>query len=290
MRLIQTIIFTASLTVAPLIHAAEPLAVEWHDEASDTTRITQILNEVGALHIADPGRRTAAIARHFIGTPYVGGTLEGEREALRVNLDELDCTTLVDVVAALSYTLGENRSGWQDLVYNLRRMRYRNGEINGYPSRLHYNCEWAVDNIHRGNIEDATRNIPKCFYIVRTIDFMSTHRDRYKALADSADFEAIRRVENGFRSHRFPYIKTADTRAKEVRAALREGDIVAFVSNLKDLDVTHLGLLVREADGLLHVLHASSAEGRVVVSAQPLPEFLRRNRQWLGIRVYRLRE
>ena len=275
--------------IAPAIAAAPP-AVEWRCEATDTAAVTAMLTETAARRFDSPAPRTATLARAFVGRPYKGGTLEGPAEVLRVNLDSLDCTTLTDIVMALSYTLGERRSGWQDFVYNLTRLRYRGGRIDGYASRLHYIADWAVDNIHRGNFDDITRDTPKTVYTVRTIDFMSSHRDRYPALGDSANLARIRRAEDGLRNHRCPYIKTRDAADRTVLSRLREGDIIAFVSNLKDLDVTHMGILVREADGLLHVLHASSSEGRVVVSPQPLPDFLRRNRQWIGFRAFRLRD
>lgn len=284
------ILVSAALPVCSVADYGQRTAVEWHDEAADTTRVTRILSDGMARRWESPGQRTAWVARQMVGTPYVAHTLEGGQEVLRVNLDELDCTTLVDVAMALSYTLGERRAGWQDFLYNLQRLRYRGGEVDGYPSRLHYNCDWAVDNTHRGNFDDVTRSLPKCFYLVRTIDFMTANRDKYPALADSANFTRMKRVEGGFRNHRFPYIKTADAGSKAVQAQLREGDVLGFVSNLRNLDITHMGILVREADGLLHVLHASSTEGKVVVSAQPLADFLKRNRQWIGIRVFRLRD
>lgn len=266
------------------------MAVEWHNESSDTTTVVNLLEKARVQKLTTPSARTAFFARQFLDKPYVAHTLEGATEVLRVNLDELDCTTIVDVSLALAYTLGENRAGWQDFIYNLERMRYRKGKIGGYASRLHYNSDWAVDNIHRGNLEDVTRSLPKCTYMVRSIDFMSAHRDNYPALADSATFEEIKRVEDGLRNHRFPYIKTIDAGSREVLDKLREGDVLGFVSNLKDLDITHMGILVKGADDKLHVLHASLSAGKVVISEKPLPEFLRRNRQWIGIRVYRLRE
>ena len=50
----------------------------------------------------------------------------------------------------------ENRKSWRDFIYNLKRMRYRSGEINGYPSRLHYVSDWIVDNRFRGNFADRS--------------------------------------------------------------------------------------------------------------------------------------
>lgn len=268
---------------------AAPQNVRWHNEAADTTLITEILNETASQNFTDPGKRTGFIARKFLDRPYVAHTLEGDTELLTVNLDELDCTTLVDVVMALSYSVGENRLSWQDFLYNLQRMRYRNGEIDGYGSRLHYNCDWAINNIHRGNFIDATPRMPRVNYIVRSIDFMTSHRSSYSALADSAAFAKIISVESNYRNHRFPYIKTHDLGYKDVINSLREGDILAFVSNLKDLDVTHMGIVVIE-NGVVKVLHASSTDGKVEISSAPIDDFVKRNRNWIGIRVYRLKE
>lgn len=285
----RTILALITGLCAVLGAAAASPGVRWHNEAADTTRIAAILDRACSQRWANPSARTAAIAAEFVGTPYVAHTLEGEQEVLTVNLDQLDCTTLVDVTLALSYTAGENRRGWQDFLYNLRRLRYRGGETDGYASRLHYNCDWAVDNIHRGNIADVTPQLPKCTYMVRSIDFMTANADKYPAMADSATRARIKSVESGFRNHRFPYIKTIDLSNAAVKAALRPGDVLGFVSNLKNLDITHMGILV-EKDGELYVLHASSTDGLVEVSARPLADFVKRNRQWIGIRVYRLRE
>ncbi len=263
--------------------------VRWHNEANDTVRITKILADAASKSFANPSERTGYIARQFLGTPYVANTLEGKPEQLTINLDELDCTTLVDVVMAMSYTLGERRTAWQDFVYNLRRLRYRGGEVDGYASRLHYNCDWAVDNTHRGNITDITPRLPKCSYIVRSINYMTTHRDSYAALADSATHAAIAKTENGYRNHRFPYIKAQHIRAKEIDAALRDGDIIAFVTKMKGMDVTHMGIVVK-VNGETHALHASMTNGKVEITESSLADFVRRNSNWIGIRVYRLRE
>lgn len=285
-RIICAVVVTG---VSCMVCAGAPRNIRWHNEESDTTAITEILTEAHGRKWSNLSECTGYIARKFIGRPYVAHTLEGETEDVTVNLDELDCTTLVDVAAALAYTVGEGRTGWQDFVYNLERMRYRSGKADGYASRLHYNCEWAMDNIHRGNVTDVTDLVGNSRYAVRSIDYMSQHRDSYPALKDSATFERIKQVENGFRNHRFPYIRTADLGSKDVSERLRDGDIIAFVSNRKDLDVTHLGIIVKE-DGKVKVLHASSSHGKVEISESTLPDFVKRNRYWIGIRVYRLKQ
>ena len=269
---------------------SQNMNVKWHNEASDTTRITEMLKEAAKIKFSNPSEVVGWFGRKFIGTPYVAHTLEGEEESLTINLDELDCTTFVELATALAYTRDEDRQSWHDLVYNLRRLRYRGGDVDGYASRLHYICDWATDNIHRGNIVDITGDIPGCKYLIRTIDFMSSNRDKYPALSDSAEFAKIKGVENTYRNHKFPYIKTTDLNSKEVLKYLREGDILAFVTNLKNLDITHMGMVVKGDDGVLRVLHASSTNGKVEISESSLPVFVKRNPKWLGVRVFRLNQ
>lgn len=263
--------------------------VRFHNVGSDTTFINNMLIEVAGQKLATPNQRVADIAQRFVGTPYVAHTLEGEPEMLTVNVDELDCTTLVETVLAMAMTVGERRNSWRDFIYNLERIRYRNGTLNGYPSRLHYNCDWLVDNAHRGVISDATADFPRVSYVMKSIDYMSANADKYPALADSATLEAIKDVERGYRGFRIPYVKTVDLASKATKAELRSGDIVALVSNIKNLDVTHLGIIIK-VDGEPYLLHASMSGGQVMLSAQPFADYMKRNRSFLGARIYRLRD
>ncbi|KAB4807750.1 DUF1460 domain-containing protein, partial [Bacteroides thetaiotaomicron] len=41
-------------------------------------------------------------------------------------------------------------------------------------------------------------------------------------------------------------------------------------------------------NGKLHLLHASSTLGKVVVSEEPLSQMLHKNKSWSGIRVVRM--
>lgn len=273
--------------------ASAQTEVRFHNEQADTLRISQMLDAAGAEHFATPEERVAFFGHRLIGTPYGAHTLENAdgTEVLTINLDSIDCTTFVETALALAYTIGERRSSWRDFVYNLRRLRYRGGEVDGYPSRLHYIADWAVDNIHRGNLRDATRDFPRYSEISRTIDFMTGHRSLYPALADSANYARMRSVESGYRLHRFPYIKTIDLNNKAIKAAFHNGDVVALVSKLPDLDVTHMGIIVKDSPAAEpYLMHASSAHGVVEISKLPLSEFMKRNRQWLGMRVFRLKE
>ena len=63
------------------------------------------------------------------------------------------------------------------------------------------------------------------------------------------------------------------------------------MSNLKNLDVTHMGIVVKDTPtSEPYLLHASYSDGKVEVTTRPLAEFMKKNRQWLGVRVFRLSE
>ena len=52
-----------------------------------------------------------------------------------------------------------------------------------------------------------------------------------------------------------------------------------------------MGIIVKESpDAEPYLLHASSSDGKVEISQRPLDDFLKKNRQWLGVRVFRLYE
>lgn len=290
-KLIMNRILYLLIALATAWPLSAQIEARFGNEAADTLVLTRLLDQGSALAASSPEARTAFYARQFLGTPYAAHTLEGDEEVLTVRVDSLDCTTFVETALALAYTTGERRNSWRDFLYNLRRIRYRNGEVNGYPSRLHYIADWAVDNKHRGNINDVTNTFPKVNYVVRTLDFMSSHRKAYSALADSANYARIKSIENGYRNHKFPYIKTMDLGNKATKAAFHDGDVLAFVSNLKDLDVTHMGIVAKESPGAEpYVIHASQSHGKVEISATPLADFVKKNRSWIGVRVFRLME
>ena len=71
------------------------------------------------------------IGKSYLGTKYVANTLDQDgEESLVIRTDAVDCLTFVEYT--LAQALG---SSFAD---NLQKIRYRDGIINGYPSRLHY--------------------------------------------------------------------------------------------------------------------------------------------------------
>ena len=281
----RLIIFIAILAAGLDFSATAQRPTRFHNEAADTTRLTRMLiNLSDNSRTLSPQQLVAQAGRMMIDTPYGAGTLEGEPEMVTVNLDSLDCTTFVENAIAMAMTIENHRNSWQDFIYNLETLRYKDGKVEGYPSRLHYISDWIVDNSHRGNFQEVTDRIGKADYIVKTLDFMSSNRNLYPALANDETFSKIKDREIGYRSHRYPAIKPQNVKSADIR----EGDIIAITTTKKGLDVTHLGIAV-EVDGEIHLMHASSKAKRVIIDPLTLSEYLRRNRTTAGIRVIRLK-
>lgn len=279
MRTIYSII---GLLIAGSCWSITPAEVRFHNEAADTTTLTQILIDIDAMGLETPEAIIAEAGKRFLDVPYVAGTLECTPEQLTVNTEELDCTTFVETALAIGMTVENHRTSWRDYIYNLEQLRYRGGHVNGYGSRLHYVSDWIVDNSHRGNIIEVTERIGNADTKIKTLDFMSHNRSLYPALADSANFEAIKNMEVGYRSHKYYYIKPSNLGG----AMLKEGDIVALTTNTPGLDVTHMGI-IKMVNGVPHLMHASSKQKKVIIDPLSLADYMRRNRTQ-GIRVLRL--
>ncbi|MCH5318077.1 MAG: DUF1460 domain-containing protein [Paramuribaculum sp.] len=285
MKYLKIFFFVLIAHIYSSTYAVSPGEVRFGNESADTVTITNILQEIHDAHYKTTNEKIIAIARKLIDTPYGAGTLECSPEQLTVNLSAVDCTTFVEYVTAMAMTIDENRTSWHDFIYNLERLRYRNGQINGYSSRLHYVSDWIIDNAHRGILQDVTDRIAIPSYQIKTLDFMSRNRDKYPALAEDEEFEKLKNAEIGYRSHRIPYIKPTNT----AKLPLNDGDIIIIISKTQGLDAQHMGFAIN-IDGQPHLLHASSAHGKVLIDPLSISEYLKRNRSASGIRVVRLKE
>ena len=258
----------------------------------DTLRINQLLQDGLASRLKTANELVAYYADRLLGTPYVAHTLEGDEERLTINIDELDCTTFIETLYALTRTTLTGRYSWRDYAANLENLRYRDGQMGDYSSRLHYISDWIVNNHARGNMVEVTADLPHATYMVKTIDFMTQHKDSYRSLkGDSAMVEKIRRFEMGYRNHRMPYLKKSWLGDKAVKAALRSGDFVGLVTKVEGLDISHLGIIHKDDKGEIYLLDASMSGGKVMLEKKNLRDHLSGNKSTcLGIRVFRIME
>lgn len=231
-----------------------------------------------------PGNLIIEIGRSFLGAPYRTGTLEkAGRENLMVNLAEFDCTTFVETVLALACSALAGKLSLPEFRKNLKFIRYRQGRMEGYASRLHYFSDWLRDNEKKNVLKDISRllgGVPRR----KKINFMTVHRDLYAGLKNKAAFGNLSRVEKNL-SRKIFYIIGKEKMAR-YQAGIHDGDVIAFAASQDGLDIAHAGFALRQGKHL-HLLHASSREGAVVISKETLGSFLKANKKFDGILIAR---
>ena len=228
------------------------------------------------------GRAVAHIGEQFVGTPYAPHTLEvGGEERLVIEFQEFDCVTFVEASLALArfvHTVPEEMLDDPMARYRahysgiLQDIRYRNGTLDRYPSRLHYFSEWISDNQGMGIVRSLSRELGG-LPDDEPIDFMTTHSDAYQQLREDPALLPVL-GETEARLSREPRYYVPQDRITQVADGIQDGDIIAATSTVAGLDVAHTGIAVWR-DGTLHLLHAPLIDGVVEVSEVSLAERVR---------------
>lgn len=251
-------------------------------EAADSIKITKLIERHLAKKTISSSKLMLQIANSLVGTPYVGHTLETEgEEHLVVNLREFDCTTFIETVLALTMTVQSDAPGVETFCQILQALRYRKGRIDGYGSRLHYFSEWIADNEKKGFVENITNQF-EGEPLKISVNYMSTHPEAYLQLKDDSLMRLkIATVENKLSDlSKTYYLPKEKVSLKEPQ--LPEGTIVGITTNIEGLDFIHTGILIRVGQQI-HLLHASSDNKKVLISEQPLSEYLMSNKRQTGI-------
>ncbi len=254
-------------------------------QRQDSLKICQLL------HDAPAHATTLWFARQFHGIPYVAHTLEvNDREQLVVNTRQLDCTTLVETVTALTICHQNGKHSWQDYVTVLRQLRYREGRLQEYPSRLHYFSDWIDDKTAMGLVREVQSPNPPFTAVQKlNIHYMSQHASSYSALKQHPEWvSVIQKQEKQLTGRTYRYIpKHAVRNTRLLRQAIHDGDIIAITCNKKGLDIAHLGFAVWQRDGL-HLLNASQIHKKVVTEPMTLRHYLQKHPSHTGIRIIRI--
>ncbi|MBQ2524579.1 MAG: DUF1460 domain-containing protein, partial [Prevotella sp.] len=202
----------------------------------------------------------------LMGIPYVAKTLEGnDTEKLIINLRQLDCTTFVENVMALSICAQRRLYTFNDFCRYLKLLRYKNGMIS-YPTRLHYFTQWIADNTELGFVKEI-QSPDSVFTRIQTLDinYMSTHSAQYPMLVRHPSWiSEIEKCEKELQGKQFRYIpKEEINNSNAFRDAIKDGDIIAITTKKKGLDTSHIGFAVWHLDGL-HLINASQIHKKVV--------------------------
>lgn len=233
--------------------------------------------------------RTLYFAKQMLGVPYVAGTLDGnEEEQLVVNVNQVDCTTFVETIMALCMADKRGERTFEGFKKALTAIRYRDGVLDGYPSRLHYFSDWIRDNERKGFVKECTSETLCSQSQTLWLDFMSTHAGSYLPLKkDTSLIAGIAAMEQAWKGVEVCYIPKDKLHLSPQELQIADGDILAITTSIKGLDVVHVGFAFWR-EGRLHLLHASSVAKKVIEDPQPLYEYSKNKKAHTGVRAVRV--
>ena len=242
--------------------------------------------------LADKSLKTPLdFARKFLGRPYVAATLEvADPEQVVVNLQGLDCATLVETSQALAMTRREGKTDVASYTRNLEKIRYFDGKNRGYTSRLHYLSFWMADLTKRKVTKEVLLPQTLTQPLEIRLNYMSTHADAYPFLKNHPErVREIAQLERKYSGKVGRFLPKSNAGlSRQQLGAIHDGDIITVVTQKAGLDYSHQGIAFWGNDGKLHMLHASSERKRVIADERTLEDYLKRISHARGIRVFRI--
>lgn len=206
------------------------------------------------------GEVMQVLGTELLGRPYIVGPLDGfEEETLVVRLDSFDCFAYIEALLAMARGVTESDYTFEGYVERTEEQRYRNGEAEGYCSRMHYFTEWIHLNDQRGLVENVTREIggeP----LAKRYGFMTAHREAYPKMESERVYRCIAEVEERL-NRTIDLSFVPQDRIAETYDELQAGDLVAAATDIEGLDVTHTGIVYKDEEGGTGLMHASTSGG-----------------------------
>lgn len=253
----------------------------------DSIKVENWLKE--AISLPQDSCRTLHFAKKMLGVLYVAGTLDGnEEEQLVVRTDALDCTTFVETVLALCIADKRDARNFDGFKKALTDVRYRDGVLDGYASRLHYFSDWIRNNEQMGFVKECTSETSCAQPQELWLNFMTTHVDSYQPMKKNpALVEVMAAQEKNWQGTIVSYIPKEKLNLPPEELKIKDGDILAMVTNIKGLDIVHVGFAFWK-DNHLHLLHASSSAKKVIEDPKTQYESSGKTKAHIGLRAIRV--
>ena len=195
--------------------------------------------------ITDIGKRIDFLSGKFLGLVYRESTLIGDintTEILVIDLNSVDCFTFIDCIEAMRIS-----NSFSEFKENLKRVRYRSGKI-AYEDRNHFFTDWREYNPDL--VEDITEYIG------------AGKSSRVKKTLNRKDAVTCFLPGISCRERQLVYIPAGNA-DDAVIEDLRTGDYIGIYSEKPGLDVSHVGILIKNKEDVFF-RHASKSRMRVV--------------------------
>ena len=208
-----------------------------------------------AFVIADAGQRIAFLSNTFLGVEYHESTLIGGEhspEVFVINLQGVDCLTFIEYIEALRLS-----KSFSEFQTTLRSVRYESGVVS-FSKRNHFFTDWIENNadfIRAVTGEVAARAIKRVRKILN--------------VRDDGTFllPGIQPVER-----EIAYVPSHEI-DDSVMNSLKPGDYIGIYSNAHGLDISHVGIAIRDGETIF-LRHASSQKEYKKVIDQDLTEYI----------------
>lgn len=236
--------------------------------------------------VIDNGVETVAklapqIAKISIGLPYESGLLEVIPEELRIVLDKTDNMRFIEQCLAMAITL----SGTADCNYThfceiIQSLRYRDGKLSQYSDRIFYPSEWFMQAEQMGILKEYTNKFGHEYQ-----QLFSYHSTNISYLPQIGfEYELSKKVsKNEYDlSNNYTYsIITYEDIDEQLIDYIEDGDILAFVSDKKGMDISDIAFVSKSIEGMF-LIYASAKEKKVIRQEFSISEYIGK-----GFRMFR---
>lgn len=253
--------------------------------AGEHQALAQWLTAVGPRRRGEAfGRLVARVGRIKLGVTYDDPPQRDAPERLEITVSKLQCVSFVEATLAIARCVWLSRDTEACVVEQMQAFRYRDGKIDGFPSRLHYFADWLDDNTRRRRLRDVTAALGGR-QRQQPFSYMTDRPHKFPALEHASNREAVRADEARLSNTPFAILDREAVRVSQRN--LRSGDLIAFVGNKRGILIAHAGFIDRSHDGKPRVLHASSFHQRVLITTSDVAGYVMRRPERIGIVVVR---
>lgn len=259
----------------------------------DTIIINDLLKSP-SLSEMDNSQRVAFFAKNLTNTEsnIHREILEADTTLFSIDVHTFNPLSLISTCIALAQAYETSSApNWRDFAAKYENVMFKSGKAGDFVSRFLYPSDWIADNIFRGNIVDETLqmeglNIKKK---EKSIDYISHHKDSFKALSNPKNLDRMKMLEMGFRNHQIIYVSNGDlTNPSRFKRIAKDGDMVFLLCTDFNLDSRDMGIVCHDGDDLKFI-HISPSEDKVVVEQLPFELYVKRNiKRIQGARVMRI--
>lgn len=223
----------------------------------------------------------------FDSIPYGSGGRGCLETQTLVNVEQMDCVTFVENMLAMALTTRDAvqrdsaSSPWrlfQQYTHHLDSIRFYHGQNCTWDDRIYYYTDALHQLADRGLAIDvgAYAGVP----FGKPIRYMTSNPRRFRGIRSWDRIQGLEHRLNQRQRYWFP----VDDIASYERVA-RTGDLIAFVTTIEGLDVSHCGIVHYNGHELAFT-HASSLSEHVRIK-ETLCDYLARRTTIAGIIVFR---